>query len=868
MAKWLRLVAAFCVLLVAAGAAPTVSDSPSGTVLAASASDELKAEIEKKVNEDLRSRRDGSLECSGHGARDDETERCRCHDGFLGPTCSYKPNPARPHGHYVGKLDCEHGVRLGPYNCKCDAGWEGLHCHRRACVHGKPRCRDGAKLCLVPVCACDEGWSGPACRLPRKPCEPKDCKNGHFNDKACACECEAPFRGELCDECIPKDCPGNLVQDKETCGCTCPADLHCAHGGFVDVDSCTCKCEAPWSGESCETCKPQKCAHDGLWNSETCQCDCLPPWSSEDNCASCPPLDCQHGGDFQPGACACDCKGLWTGEMCDECPTVEELAFNGVDCGGRGFDRNACKCRDSCEPLDCLHGGEQDPDTCKCVCNGGASKPASTGATGVAALEDEDGDDQEASLAADDEEEQAFLSMHSGVSAASSLSASLAGKRAAATAALLAAAGGDGDAAAADLTYWAGDSCELCRPPQPKPCPGARPFDYKRCACSDSCPAADCRNGGQQNPDTCECDCVAPWAGKSCNKLADGSNADMAAASCKAVQDANPDAADGMYWINPTGVAGRSFQVRCDMSTNAGGWIELASIGRALSAAKLTAATYRDGVGGVKDGEYVQPCALFNGLDGSKGELTNAMIRVTMGRVKDYFRPIPGATLCEMLASHDKHLWSPNNGLSPDEVEAAAEEAETEAADKKEVDGLADSGAETTADGESKVVSDGEQPADAVEELLQLSADGDDDLAAEAEAAAAEAAEAEAAAEAAEEAEAEASADGAAAAEEAEEAGQAWLKPEYVSDPKLAALLGGSAKGWPDQLDGREFLSFWGGDRGGCCNYASETYGDDADDGSWGRQFKLHLKELPVAGSGREDGVATLQGVADDEGEL
>merc|ERR1719343_800899 len=36
------------------------------------------------------------------------------------------------------------------------------------------------------------------------------------------------------------------------------------------------------------------------------------------------------------------------------------------------------------------------------------------------------------------------------------------------------------------------------------------------------------------------------------------------------------------------------------------------------------------------------------------------MIRVDMGTVKDYYRPVAGATLCAMLQSDHQHEWSPD----------------------------------------------------------------------------------------------------------------------------------------------------------------------------------------------------------------
>ena len=49
---------------------------------------------------------------------------------------------------------------------------------------------------------------------------------------------------------------------------------------------------------------------------------------------------------------------------------------------------------------------------------------------------------------------------------------------------------------------------------------------------------------------------------------------------------------------------------------------------------------------------------------------------------------------------------------------------------------------------------------------------------------------------------------------------------------------------WTKEIDGRQYISFWGGDKGGCCHEASLLYKgpgqDGADVGTWARQFKLH----------------------------
>ena len=46
-------------------------------------------------------------------------------------------------------------------------------------------------------------------------------------------------------------------------------------------------------------------------------------------------------GAYEASNCSCTCSGLFTGELCDECPTEEELLIRGVDCDGRNFNRKS-----------------------------------------------------------------------------------------------------------------------------------------------------------------------------------------------------------------------------------------------------------------------------------------------------------------------------------------------------------------------------------------------------------------------------------------------------------------------------------------------------------------------------------------------
>eukprot|EP00929_Paragymnodinium_shiwhaense_P070106 TRINITY_DN35483_c0_g1_i1.p1 TRINITY_DN35483_c0_g1~~TRINITY_DN35483_c0_g1_i1.p1 ORF type:complete len:375 (+),score=61.53 TRINITY_DN35483_c0_g1_i1:95-1219(+) len=47
---------------------------------------------------------------------------------------------------------------------------------------------------------------------------------------------------------------------------------------------------------------------------------------------------------------------------------------------------------------------------------------------------------------------------------------------------------------------------------------------------------------------------------------------------------------------------------------------------------------------------------------------TATMIRITMGSVIDYYKPVDGLSLCDMLQATDKHMWSPDgrNWIKPE----------------------------------------------------------------------------------------------------------------------------------------------------------------------------------------------------------
>ena len=97
-------------------------------------------------------------------------------------------------------------------------------------------------------------------------------------------------------------------------------------------------------------------------------------------------------------------------------------------------------------------------------------------------------------------------------------------------------------------------------------------------------------------------------------------------------------------------------------------------VGSKLSRILLTSNSYFEGIQPMRRDEYILPCESLNGLGtpfkhngygydhvqwSDQTGLRGFVMRVQMGKVLDYFRPISPASLCEMLTSHNQHEWSP-----------------------------------------------------------------------------------------------------------------------------------------------------------------------------------------------------------------
>ena len=620
-------------------------------------------------------------------------------------------------------------------------------------------------------------WEGDHCDQKKPPCNQRICLHDQmFDAESCGCDCKKPWAGDLCEKCAEKDCPGQMSPDPSNeCKCSCPSDL-CSDHGSLNRISCECSCSGSWSGDRCEKCTPRHCANGGIFNTRTCMCDCMPPWEPKDDCMTCPFLDCQNGGTMDYDSCQCKCSGAWTGELCDTCPSFEELVMAGLDCGESGFNSETCSCRGVCSSdLVCAHGASAvgSGKDCKCNCE---------------TIENHAGDDT--------------------------------------------------DTGFPGATFWSGKDCTECPSMARSKCEKASlGFDKESCACTSdksgacSVKAEDCEHGSTYVKEECRCECPEGFAGRTCSIAAEdaklGTSKDLPAKSCKEILHKRSDAESGKYWLQGRG--NDPIEVMCDMEQNGGGWALLANVGMDLATELLERETYENGIGNSSSEEsFVLPCENFDTGD------DKVEIRISMGSIRDYFKPIPGETLCSMLGSNSKHLWSPSDS-SP---ESLSQLRDFMCGEDKEVntENCKLPPFETASSQSFLELHSSNSLKNHRFRLRRLLMDGDDEEKEEEE----------------EQAPSLASEDNDESNDDEQQVRELeaarWYQPKYIDNEKLKDVLGGSAMKWTKDIDGRQYISFWGGDKGGCCHEASLLYKgpgqDGADVGTWARQFKLHVKPL------------------------
>ena len=94
-------------------------------------------------------------------------------------------------------------------------------------------------------------------------------------------------------------------------------------------------------------------------------------------------------------------------------------------------------------------------------------------------------------------------------------------------------------------------------------------------ACREDCVLPRCGDGVVDSGEDCDDGDANDNNGcaNDCRLGRDGQSAERAVADCSSLARNVPNAADGLYWIDPDGSG--AFEAYCDMTTDGGGWTEI-----------------------------------------------------------------------------------------------------------------------------------------------------------------------------------------------------------------------------------------------------------------------------------------------------
>jgi len=191
----------------------------------------------------------------------------------------------------------------------------------------------------------------------------------HVNEANCSCECNKTHPNTLCQDAAHAATP---VFDKDTCSCTCPAEIaeHCnsdATGCPVEYDAATCTCKHTHGLTAGPVFKKDQ--------NENTEAFSFAQWCSgthsEDQC------DATHPS-FDPSTCSCYCKFTTSDARLSKAAPEGGFTWNEDSCsytceeecsGSTPFlDVDTCTCGCPTDGADhCSDDAEWDPDTCKCI---------------------------------------------------------------------------------------------------------------------------------------------------------------------------------------------------------------------------------------------------------------------------------------------------------------------------------------------------------------------------------------------------------------------------------------------------------------------------------------------------------------------